>query len=95
MSDWYQWDGDDLILRVRIQPRASRDEFVEPMDDAYKIRIKAPPVDGKANSHLIAFLAKQFGVPKGKITLENGLSSRIKRLRIQEPSKVPLPLDAN
>lgn len=95
MSDWYQWDGDDLILRVRIQPRASRDEFVEPMDDAYKIRIKAPPVDGKANSHLIAFLAKQFGISKGKITLENGLSSRIKRLRIQKPSKVPLPLDAN
>ena len=95
MSDWYRWEGTDLILMARIQPRASRDELVGPMDDHYKIRLKAPPVDGKANTHLIAFLAKQFGVPKGQISLETGTSSRNKRIRIQNPLKFPLPVNAN
>lgn len=89
MSDWYRWDGDDLILFLRVQPKASRDELAEPMGDALKVRITAPPVDGKANAHLIRFLAKTFGVAKSAVILESGDISRIKRLRIQKPRQLP------
>ena len=61
MSDWYRWDGDDLILTLKVQPKASRDGFAELMEGQRKLRITAPPVAGKANNHLITFLAKQFG----------------------------------
>jgi uncharacterized protein (TIGR00251 family) len=89
VSGWYRWDGEDLVLSLKIQPKASRDEFAEPLGDELKVRITAPPVDGKANSHLIAFLAKTFGVPKGAVILESGSSSRSKRLRIQKPRRLP------
>ncbi len=92
---WYRWDGDDLMLSLRIQPKSSRDEFVEPYGDTYKVRITAPPVDGKANAHLIAFLAKAFGVAKSAVTLEGGESSRGKLLRIRSPRKFPVPTGKN
>lgn len=86
---WYRWDGDDLLLQVRVQPRASCDELGEALGDQLKIRITAPPVDGKANDHLIRFLAKTFGVPKGQVHLESGASSRNKQLRIEAPRILP------
>jgi uncharacterized protein (TIGR00251 family) len=89
VSDWYRWDGTDLILALKIQPKASRDELAEPLGDELKVRITAPPVDGKANSHLIAFLAKTFGVAKGAVILESGQTSRSKRLRIKKPRRLP------
>lgn len=85
----YRWDGDDLLLRVRVQPRASRDELAETLGDQLKIRITAPPVDGKANDHLIRFLAKMFGVPKGQVYLESGFTGRNKQLRIAAPRILP------
>lgn len=93
MSDWYRWDGDDLVLSLKIQPKASRDELAEPLGDALKVRITAPPVDGKANAHLIRFLAKTFGVAKSAVTLESGDSSRTKRIRIEKPRRLPKMLD--
>ena len=87
-----EWQGEDLILRVRVQPKASRDEISGLQGDALKVRITAPPVDGKANAHLIKFLAKQFGVAKSSITLISGESGRDKRLRIHAPAKLPVEL---
>ncbi len=84
-----RWDGDDLILPVLLQPKASRDKFVGWQGDELKITITAPPIDGKANTHLIKFLAKQFKVAKGAITIEAGELSRHKRLRIHAPKKLP------
>ena len=89
MSDWYRWDGEDLVLTIRVQPRASRDELAEPLGDALKVRITAPPVDGKANAHLIGFLAKTFGVTKSAVLLESGDTGRNKRLRVKKPRRVP------
>lgn len=89
MNDWYRWDGDDLLLFLKVQPKASRDELAEPLGDALKVRITAPPVDGKANSHLIRFLAKTFGVAKSAVILESGDGSRNKRLRIRKPRQLP------
>ena len=59
------------------------------LGDQLKIRIAAPPVDGKANAHLIQFLAKTFGVPKARVHLESGANSRNKQLRIAAPRTLP------
>ncbi len=91
---WYKWQANDLILLIRLQPKASKDEFVAPYgDDSYKIRITAPPIDGKANKQLIQFLAKQFKVPKKSIIIEQGLTGRQKRVRIIDPKIIPKILD--
>jgi uncharacterized protein (TIGR00251 family) len=87
---WYRWENDDLLLTLRVQPKASKDEFAGPMEDAYKVRITAPPVDGKANDHLIRFLAKAFGVPRSRVALVAGTASRRKAVRIQSPQSLPI-----
>lgn len=83
MPGWYAWQGNDLLLSVSIQPRARQDEICGVHGETLKIRITAPPVDGKANAHLTAFVAKLCGVSKSSVTLVSGESSRHKRLRIQ------------
>lgn len=89
MSGWYRWDGEDLVLSLKVQPKASRDALAEVLGEELKVRITAPPVDGQANSHLIAFLAKTFGVAKGAVLLESGQTGRSKRLRIRKPRRLP------
>ncbi len=84
-----RWDGVDLILRVQVQPRASCDEFAGIHAGALKVRLTSPPVDGKANAALIAFLAESFGVAKRQVTLLKGESGRAKQLRIQAPARFP------
>ena len=88
-AGWYRWDGSDLLLNLRVQPRARRDELGEVLGNERKIRITAPPVEGKANAHLIGFLAKSFGVPNSRVTLLGGDQSRSKRLRIRSPTRLP------
>ena len=92
MNEAARWQGEDLILNVQLQPRASRDEFAGRHGDAIKIRLTAPPVDGRANAALIAFLAAALGVPKSRVTLESGATGRHKRLRIAAPTRVPADL---
>ena len=70
-------------LNVRLQPRAQRDEVVGERDGAVVIRVKAPPVDGRANEAVIALVAKTLRVPKRAVTLTHGHQSRDKRLRIE------------
>ena len=96
-ASWYRWQGDTLILSVRVQPKASSDELIGPCDDgqggeSLKIRITAPPVDGKANAHLIKFLAKAFGVAKSRVSVLAGETSRNKRLHIIAPTNLPLSI---
>lgn len=90
---WYRWIGADLEIRVRVQPRAPRDEWCEALADALKVRIKAPPVEGKANAALKRFVAESFGVSQSKVELVAGDQSRGKRLLIREPRRFPLPVD--
>jgi len=90
---WFRWDGPDLILRVQIQPRASHNAVAEVIGDHLKIRLTAPPVEGRANTDLISLLAKLFDVPKSQVTLLRGESSRRKLLRIHTPKKLPENLD--
>lgn len=89
-----EWRGEDLFLRVRVQPKASRDEICGLQGESLKVRVTAPPVDGKANAHLINFLAGQFGVAKSAVELLSGESGRDKRLRIHAPTRLPPQLSA-
>ncbi len=91
-ATWYRWEGEDLIVRVRLQPRASRDEVTGVREGALAVRLTAPPVEGKANAALCAFLAKRLGVPKSRVRLEAGEKGRDKRLRIQRPTRDPQSL---
>lgn len=84
MSAWWRADGADaLVLSLHIQPGAKKTEFVGPHGEAMKLRLAAPPVDGKANAALIAFLADFCGVPKRAVTLVSGHASRAKRVRVE------------
>ena len=86
---YFRWDGADLLLDCHLQPKASKDEFAGLHGDALKIRISAPPIDGRANAQLLAFIAKAFGVAKSQVSLDSGDSSRQKRVRIQAPRQLP------
>jgi len=70
-------------LAIRVTPRARRDEIVEVLaDQTIKIRLTAPPVEGKANQALIEFLAKILGVPEAKIEIIAGATGRDKLVSI-------------
>ena len=88
-ADWYRADGDDLVLLLRVQPRAKVDAFVGVQGGRLAVRIKAPPVDGKANRHLVDWLAGEFEVKRSAVTIESGESSRQKRARIHKPRRYP------
>lgn len=79
---WLRVAGDDVVLSLHIQPGAKRTEVAGVHGEALKIRLNAPPVDGKANDALIAFLAERLGVPKARVVLEAGQTSRSKRVRV-------------
>lgn len=79
--------GDGLILTVRVTPKASRTALAgtTALPDGrtvLAVRLAAPPVDGAANTELIAFLSKALGVAKSAVTLTSGTTARVKTLRI-------------
>ena len=85
-------DGADLVLELRVQPRASRSEIAGCHGERLRVRLQAPPVDGKANAALVEFIAAAFGVPRARVTIEHGLAGRDKRVRIAGAPSVPDPL---
>ena len=89
---WYRWEGNDLILRLRVIARASRDGFVGVVNDCLKVRIAAAPVQGQANTELTKFFAKRFGVAKHHVSVLQGEKSKTKLVRIQAPTKIPSDL---
>ncbi|WP_219590639.1 DUF167 family protein YggU [Aeromonas salmonicida] len=87
-------EGDELILHLMIQPKASRDQIVGLHGDELKVAITAPPVDGQANSHLIKYLAKQFKVAKGQVRIVRGELGRHKTIAIESPRQIPAEIHA-
>ena len=73
---------EDVILKVYLQPKSSKNEVVGPYRDGIKVKVTAPPVEGKANEALIRFLAKEYGIPPSCIEIIKGLHSREKTVRI-------------
>jgi uncharacterized protein (TIGR00251 family) len=74
-------DG-SLLLRLHVQPRASVNAIAGLQGDALKLRLTTPPVDGKANKAVIAYLAKFFHLPKSALVIKSGQQSRIKTIAI-------------
>lgn len=81
---WLRADGSAVVLTLHIQPGAKKSEIAGQHGEALKIRLAAPPVDGKANDCLIAFLAEKLGMAKNRVELISGTSSRAKRVRVSD-----------
>lgn len=79
---WLHEEAGALVLTLHIQPGARTSEVAGLHGEALKIRLAAPPVDGKANAALIEFLAQRLDIPRTRIDLISGTSLRHKRLRI-------------
>lgn len=89
MADFYRWEGEVLHLFVRVQPKASSDAFAEIQEERIKVRITAPPVDGKANEHLVKFIAKACGVAKSQVEIKSGETGRNKHICVSRPKRLP------
>jgi uncharacterized protein (TIGR00251 family) len=88
-------DNTDLVLSLTVQPKSSKDELLGDHNGRCKVRITAPPVDGKANLHLIKYLAKLFRVSKSQVIIEKGETNKHKQVRIIRPVAVPAVFDAS
>ena len=73
---------EDIILKVYLQPKSSKNEIVGPYRDGIKVKVTAPPTEGKANNVLIRFLAKELSISPSRIEILKGLHSREKTLKI-------------
>jgi len=79
-----QLEDGALMVRLLVVPRASRDRVDGFTEDGFlKVRISAPPVGGKANKHLIHFMAKTLGLSKSQVDIVSGEKSRYKNIRVQ------------
>lgn len=87
-AEWFYWRDKSLFLHVYLQPRASADNIVGVHDDCLKIRLTAPPLEGRANKYLIKFLASCFKVTEKQISITTGTLSRKKWVKIDEPKDI-------
>jgi uncharacterized protein (TIGR00251 family) len=76
---------DSFILDIYVQPKASRNQALGIFNNAFKVKIKAPPVDGAANKECIKFLSKSLKIPKTSISIISGETGRNKKLAINKP----------
>ena len=79
---WLADTPDGAVLNLRLVPRASKNAIQGEHGNALKIRLCAPPVDGAANAALIEFLADTFNLPRARVQLLSGHTSRNKRIRL-------------
>jgi uncharacterized protein (TIGR00251 family) len=73
---------EEVIFKVYLHPKSSKNEILGPFRDGIKVKITAPPVEGKANEGLIRLLAKQWGIPASQIEIVRGHHSRDKTLKV-------------
>lgn len=85
----FEWKGRDLHLRLKVTPRSSRDAIAGVLGDRLKVTITSPPVDGRANAHLIRWFAKLCDVPKSNIEVVVGETGRNKTIAITSPQALP------
>jgi uncharacterized protein (TIGR00251 family) len=79
---WARRDGADWLLELHVQPGAKTTAAVGEHGGRLKLKIAAPPVDNKANAHLLAWLAAQLKIPKSAVRLVRGDSSRQKTVAV-------------
>lgn len=68
---------------IKVKPNSKEQQIIEEKDGSLTIRLKSPPVDGKANQELIKVLSKKYNVPKSYIRIKSGASSRQKLIEIE------------
>jgi len=78
LTHWYRRDGETLTLTLHVQPGAKRSEIAGLHGEALKVRLAAPPVEGRANAALLGFIAELFAVPLRDAQLKRGGQSRHK-----------------
>jgi uncharacterized protein (TIGR00251 family) len=83
MADFFSLRNDGVVVRILVQPRASKNEIVGLQENELKIRLTSPPVEGAANELCRQFFSKQLKLPKTAITIISGEKSRHKRLLIK------------
>ncbi|MFO1283658.1 MAG: DUF167 family protein [Burkholderiales bacterium] len=86
---WRREEEGALVLSLHVQPGAKRSGVAGVHGDAIKIRLAAPPVDGKANAELVRLLAEAFGVPRRQVAILRGETSRDKLVRVDAPVRRP------
>lgn len=85
----YRWRQDVLLIDIRDQPGAKHDEIASIHGSRLKIRINAPPVDGKANTQLVKYISQVFKVRRTRVKILSGEKSRDKQLEITAPQRLP------
>ena len=75
--------SEGVLLIVKVVPRASKNEIAGLLGNALKIRLQAPPVEGKANKALVEFLADEMNVPKKQIEIRGGETGRNKQILVR------------
>jgi hypothetical protein len=84
MCDWkIQESAGGVTFAVRVIPRSSRNQVAGVSDDALKLKLTAPPVEGAANEALIGFLAERLGVRKSAVSIISGERNRSKTVRVE------------
>ena len=76
--NWYRRNGEVITLTLHVQPGAKRSEIVGLHGETLKIRLSAPPIEGRANDALLKFIAEVFAVPLRNAELKHGGQSRHK-----------------
>jgi hypothetical protein len=72
-----------MKLRIKVKPASKTDEIIREADGSLRVKIKAQPVEGKANKYLIGYLSEVLGLPKSKIVLLKGETNSFKTLEIE------------
>ena len=72
----------EIVLKVYVQPRSSKNEIVGPYRDGIKVKVTAPPIEDKANEALLRFLAKEWDIPLSHMEIIKGHHFREKTLKI-------------
>ena len=86
---FYNEDSTSITLKIKVQPSASKSEFAGLYgDDAIKLRLAAPAVEGAANKELIKFLSKKFKVSKSEVEFKSGQNSKIKLIKLPKSDKL-------
>jgi uncharacterized protein (TIGR00251 family) len=85
----YLWQNDTLLLDIQVQPGAKQNQIVRLHNHRLKIRIAAPPIEGKANRLLLKYVSEMFKVRRTMIKIVSGETRRDKRLSITAPQMLP------
>ncbi len=86
---WQHDEGETLVLQVQVQARNGQDAVLGIQGERLRIRVGAPPIEGRANERLLNFLAQEFGVAKSQVTLRSGHGSKLKCVAVTAPRRQP------